>query len=133
MGDPVDADTGRIWADQRAADDQMRDRCPVTQLDDASMILRHAPVVAAANDPETGPLVFGGPDRYDPAGHAGANLVFGVGPHACPARGRSLMQLRVITEELLTGTTWLEPAPDEQAVRETPPVGGWARVPVVRS
>ncbi|HLS13814.1 MAG TPA: cytochrome P450, partial [Beutenbergiaceae bacterium] len=79
------------------------------------------------------PLVFGDPDRYDPAGNAGANLVFGVGPHACPARGLSLMQLRVITEELLTGTTWLEPAPDEQAVRQTPPVGGWARVPVVLS
>lgn len=77
------------------------------------------------------PLVFGDPDRYDPEAHAGANLVFGVGPHVCPGRALTLMELRVITEELLSRTTWIEPAPDRPSVRETPPVGGWARVPVV--
>ncbi len=77
------------------------------------------------------PLVFGDPDRYDAEGHAPANLVFGIGPHVCPGRSLTLMELRVITEELLRQTTWIEPAPDRPAVRETPPVGGWARVPVV--
>jgi cytochrome P450 len=77
------------------------------------------------------PLAFGDPDEYDPAGHAQANLVFGIGPHLCPGRGLTLMELRVIVEELLARTSWIEPAPDRPAVRETPPVGGWARVPVV--
>lgn len=77
------------------------------------------------------PLVFGDPDRYDPQGNAGANLVFGIGPHVCPGRSLTLMELRVLLEELLGRTTWIEPAPDRPAVRETPPVGGWARVPVV--
>jgi len=77
------------------------------------------------------PLAFGDPDRYDPARNAEANLVFGIGPHACPGRSLTLMELRVILEELLDRTNWIEPAPDLPAIRETPPVGGWARVPVV--
>lgn len=77
------------------------------------------------------PLVFGDPDRYAPRDHAQANLVFGIGPHVCPGRSLTLMELRVVTEELLGRTRWIEPAPDRPAVRETPPMGGWARVPVV--
>lgn len=83
---------------------------------------------AAAN---RDPLAFGDPDLYDPARNAEANLVFGIGPHACPGRSLTLMELRVILEELLGRTRWIEPAPDRTAIRETPPVGGWARVPVV--
>jgi cytochrome P450 len=49
----------------------------------------------------------------------------------CPGRAPTLMELRVITEELLRRTSWIEPARDRPAVRETPPAGGWARVPVV--
>src|SRR5699024_5405429 len=64
------------------------------------------------------PRVFDDPDEYDPAGHAEANLVFGVGPHVCPARGLTLMELRVLTEELLTGTSWIELDQHEPAVRE---------------
>lgn len=77
------------------------------------------------------PLVFGDPDRYDPQNNAEANLVFGIGPHRCPGRALTLMELRVMLEELLGRTSWIEPAPDRPAVRETPPMGGWARVPVV--
>ncbi len=77
------------------------------------------------------PLVFGDPDRYDPEQNAGANLVFGIGPHVCPGRALTLMELRVMLEELLARTTWIGLASDHPAVRETPPVGGWARVPVV--
>lgn len=77
------------------------------------------------------PLVFGNPDRYDPAGNAKANLVFGIGPHACPGRSLTLMELRVILEELLSRTSWIDSSPDRPPVRETPPVGGWARVPIV--
>ena len=77
------------------------------------------------------PLVFGDPDHYDPERNAGSNLVFGVGPHVCPGRALTLTERRVMLEELLARTTWIELAADLPAVRETPPVGGWARVPVV--
>lgn len=77
------------------------------------------------------PLVFGDPDGYDPGQNAEANLVFGVGPHVCPGRALTLMELRVVMEELLARTSWVELARDRPAVRETAPVGGWARVPVV--
>ena len=77
------------------------------------------------------PLAFGDPDGYDPAANAPDNLVFGVGPHVCPGRALTLMELRVITEALLTHTGWIEPSTERPAVREIPPVGGWARVPVV--
>ena len=77
------------------------------------------------------PLVFGDPDRYDPDSNAAKSLVFGIGPHVCPGRSLTLMELRVMLEELLGRTTWIDPSPDRPSVRETPPVGGWARVPVV--
>lgn len=77
--------------------------------------------------------VFGDPDRYEPRRNAAANLVFGIGPHKCPGRALTLMELRVVVEELLTRTGWIELAKDRPAVRETPPVGGWARVPIVLS
>lgn len=77
------------------------------------------------------PRVFADPDRFDPVAHRSDNLVFGIGPHVCPGRALTLMELRVLLEELLRRTAWLEPAVDRPSVRETPPVGGWARVPVV--
>jgi cytochrome P450 len=77
------------------------------------------------------PLVFGDPDAYHPRANRPANLVFGIGPHVCPGRSLTLMELRVVLEELLGRTSWIEPASDRPAVREKPPVGGWARVPVV--
>lgn len=77
------------------------------------------------------PRVFGDPDRFDPTRNSAANLVFGIGPHVCPGRGLTLMELRVLVEELLGRTARIELAPDRPPVRETPPVGGWARVPIV--
>ncbi|WP_240641514.1 cytochrome P450 [Nocardioides ferulae] len=77
------------------------------------------------------PHAFAEPDRYQPAANAAANLVFGIGPHVCPGKDLTLMELRVVIEELLRRTGWIELATDRRAVRETPPVGGWSRVPVV--
>lgn len=77
------------------------------------------------------PRVFGDPDRFAPSRNAAANLVFGIGPHVCPGRALTLMELRVLLEELLGRTARIGLATDRPAVRETPPVGGWARVPIV--
>jgi cytochrome P450 len=75
-------------------------------------------------------LVFGDPDEFRPEDNAPHNLVFGTGPHVCPGRALTLMELRVAVSELLVRTERLLPA-DEEPVRERPPVSGWARVPVV--
>lgn len=82
---------------------------------------------AANRDPD----VFGDPDAFRPDENARNNLVFGVGPHVCPGRDLTLMEMRVAIVELMRGTTWIHPAPDDEPVRERPPVGGWASVPVV--
>ncbi|MCA5892197.1 cytochrome P450 [Isoptericola sp. NEAU-Y5] len=81
---------------------------------------------SANRDPE----VFGDPDAFRPEENAAANLVFGAGPHVCPGRALTLMELRVAVGELLARTERLLPA-DEPSVREAPPAGGWAQVPVV--
>jgi cytochrome P450 len=75
--------------------------------------------------------VFGGPDAFDPAGHAGDNLVYGIGRHACPGRLLATLELRIAVRALLAGTTDIRLDHDRPAEREVAPVGGWARVPVL--
>lgn len=82
---------------------------------------------AANRDPE----VFDAPDAFNPAAHAEDNLVFGIGPHVCPGRALTLMELRVITWELLIRTTRIAMSRERGPVRERPPVSGWAKVPIV--
>lgn len=82
---------------------------------------------AANRDPEA----FPDPDAFNPADHAEANLVFGIGPHICPGRALTLMELRVIIWELLAQTTRITMSHERGPVRERPPVSGWAKVPIV--
>lgn len=82
---------------------------------------------AANRDPDA----FGDPDAFDPVAHADANLVFGIGPHVCPGRALTLMELRVIVWELLAQTTTIRMSPDRDPVREVAPGSGWAKVPIV--
>ena len=82
---------------------------------------------AANRDPEA----FPDPDAFNPADHAGRNLVFGIGPHVCPGRALTLMELRVITWELLARTRHIAMSRERGPVRELPPVSGWAKVPIV--
>lgn len=77
--------------------------------------------------------VFGNPDVYRPREHAGANLVYGTGIHVCPGRPLATLELVVATRTLLQRTINIELAADVPAERETYPVGGWRRVPVVLS
>lgn len=73
---------------------------------------------------------FDDPDAIDPARDQDLNLVYGVGPHACPGRALATMELRTAIRALLSGTSWIELDPDSEPVREVAPVGGWASVPL---
>lgn len=83
--------------------------------------------VAANRDP----AAFPDPDAFNPAANKDSNLVFGIGPHVCPGRALTLMELRVVVWELLAHTSAITMAPTEAPVREKPPVSGWAQVPIV--
>ncbi len=83
---------------------------------------------AAAN---RDPLVFGDPDAHRPAENAPHNLVYGIGPHACPGRGLATLELRLAVEELLAATVAIELAPGPGPVRESAPYGGFRTVPVL--
>lgn len=80
---------------------------------------------AANRDPEA----FGTPDAFDPDANAGHNLVWGIGPHACPGRPLSMLELRAFVTELLAAAT-VRPASDA-GVRATHPINGWISRPVV--
>lgn len=74
------------------------------------------------------PRAFSSPEAFDPLSHAAANLVYGAGPHACPGRSLSTLELRVFTRELLRRTRRVALAGTPE--RERPPGGGYATVPL---
>ena len=78
---------------------------------------------AANRDPET----FADPDGFEPETNADENLVWGAGPHACPGKTLSIVELQAFTEELLAVA---ELSSAGQGEREVHPVGGWASLPV---
>ena len=78
---------------------------------------------AANRDPET----FSDVDGFDPEANAGENLVWGAGPHACPGKELSVVELQALIEELCA-TAELSPAGEGE--REVHPVGGWASLQV---
>lgn len=75
--------------------------------------------------------IFTDPETFDPTGHAAANLVYGLGRHACPGRLLATLELRILLRALLAGSTGITLGPDQEPEREVAPVGGWARVPVL--
>lgn len=78
---------------------------------------------AANHDPDA----FADADGFDPDANASGNLVWGAGPHACPGRALSIVELQALTEELLAVAELSRAGEGE---RETHPVGGWASLPV---
>lgn len=83
---------------------------------------------AAANrDPE----VFDDPDAFDPDTNAPHNLVYGTGPHVCPGRELSTMELRVVTRALFGSQHEFSRVGPEWLTTEQPPLGGWAHVKVL--
>lgn len=75
--------------------------------------------------------VFGDPDAYRPRENRAANIVYGAGPHVCPGRLLSTLQIRGALAALLRATTRIAPDPGREPTREAWPSRGWATVPVV--
>ncbi|RSZ61559.1 cytochrome P450 [Corynebacterium hylobatis] len=100
--------------------------CPVTlggaELPEGQRVRIHW--TAANRDPEK----FADPDAFLPAENAAANLVWGTGPHYCPGKPLSMLELRAMIEELLA-LAHVSSA-DGETVRALHPVGGWRRFPV---
>lgn len=83
---------------------------------------------ASANRDEK---VFGAPDEFRLDRDPEDNLLYGKGVHVCPGAPLARLELRVMTEELIAGTTALEPADDERAVRAVYPGSGFTQLPLV--
>lgn len=100
--------------------------CPVTvggvELPEGQRVRIHW--TAANRDPAR----FPDPDGFDPAGNAAHNLVWGTGPHYCPGKALSMLELQALVEELLALAA-VAPSADP-AVRSVHPVGGWHSLPV---
>ncbi|MGO1383423.1 MAG: cytochrome P450 [Arachnia sp.] len=71
-------------------------------------------------------------DRFDPEGHAGQNLVYGIGKHVCPGRLLSTWELRSAVRALASSVGSIEFAHSHDALeRAVAPVGGFHRVPII--
>ena len=75
--------------------------------------------------------VFGDPNSYRPEEHAANNVVYGAGIHVCPGRPLATLELVVAVQTLLSMTARFELAADVEPIRETYPLGGWRRVPLL--
>lgn len=73
--------------------------------------------------------VFGDPESFDPDGHGGANVVYGVGPHVCPGRGLATRQLRILLRAVISAGR-PELVPDQPPVREDAPAAGFRTLPM---
>ena len=72
-------------------------------------------------------------NTFDPVAHADDNLVYGIGKHICPGRLLATWQLRITLRALLAGVSTLSFVPDQSVERETAPVGGFHKVPIILS
>ena len=83
---------------------------------------------ASANRDEE---VFGDPDEFQLDRDPHANLLYGAGIHVCPGATLARLALRVLMEELLNGTSGLDFAREEDAVRAVYPGSGFAKLPLL--
>lgn len=70
-------------------------------------------------------------DCFDPEANAQANLVYGIGKHACPGRLLATLELRIAVQTLLRNVNVIELATDQPLTREIAPLGGYHRVPII--
>ncbi|MGB3834375.1 MAG: cytochrome P450 [Mesorhizobium sp.] len=85
---------------------------------------------ASANRDEE---MFGNPDEFrldrDPA----ANLLYGRGIHVCPGAELSRLELKVVVEELLASTGWIDPVPGRQPTLAIYPASGYSALHLILS
>ena len=72
--------------------------------------------------------VFCDPDEFRPEANAAANLVYGTGPHVCPGRLISTIEIRCAIAALLRATGSFRLDGDRPSEREERPAGGWRTV-----
>lgn len=75
--------------------------------------------------------VFPKPDAYRPAAHRRDNIVYGAGPHICPGRVLSTLQIRGALAALLRATTSIELDPERSPQPYPFPSRGYDTVPVI--
>jgi cytochrome P450 len=83
---------------------------------------------ASANRDEA---VFGDPDEFRLDRDASTNLLYGAGIHVCPGAPLARLELRVLMEELLSATDWIDRDTATETVNAVYPASGFARVPVI--
>lgn len=82
---------------------------------------------AAANRDEA---VFGDPDAFDPRRNGQHNLLYGAGIHVCPGAPLARLELRVIMQALLAGTTDITLDAHARIERASFPASGFVSLPV---
>jgi hypothetical protein len=75
-------------------------------------------------------VVFG-KNHFDPDANAKDNLTYGTGKHVCPGKLLATWELRIALQTILTSIQTIEFAPEHKLERETAPVGGYHRVPII--
>ena len=74
--------------------------------------------------------VFGDPDELRLDRPPQDNLLYGAGIHVCPGAPLARLELRVVTEELLAATDWIEPDRDHAPQRAAYPGSGFVTLTV---
>ncbi len=82
---------------------------------------------ASANRDEA---VFGDPDTFDPQRNSANNLLYGAGVHVCPGAPLARLELRLLMEALLAGTSHMALEAGRSPQRATFPASGFASLPV---
>ncbi len=82
---------------------------------------------ASADRDET---VFADPDELRLDRPPADNLLYGAGIHVCPGAPLARLELRVVTEELLAATQWVEPDPEVEPQRAAYPGSGFVQLSV---
>ncbi len=83
---------------------------------------------AAANRDEA---VFGDPDAFNPERNCEHNLLYGAGVHVCPGAPLARLELRVIMQALLAGTSDIALDANALPERASFPASGLLSLPVV--
>lgn len=82
---------------------------------------------ASANRDEA---VFGDPDDFQPQRNRDKNLLYGAGLHVCPGAPLARLELRLLMEILLAGTSRIDLVANKAPVRAFFPASGFSSLPV---